>query len=117
MEFPKNFKEEKIKLFYLALRRRFLFLFRKKYVQESVTLRKGGCRRCPCCHTPGLFSKKNHCQYLKGQSCLLFDAKLPLFCKLYPIDEKDKTPFGKTHCGYYWEKQDLKKLKGKYKLL
>lgn len=108
------FKKDTIRRLHLALRRRYLFWFRKKYIQESLVLRKGHCLKCPCCYTPGLFKKNGRCKYLKGNSCLIYNSKIPPLCKLYPLDEQDKIPFSKKHCGYYWTKKDLKKLKEKH---
>lgn len=89
---------------YLALRRRYLLWFRKGYVKKSIAVRRGGCKMCPCCHTRGLLNKEGRCKHLsiKDNKCIVYEKLAPV-CKLYPVDEKDKTPFSKERCGYYWD--------------
>lgn len=97
-----NFQEVLVCL-YLAVRRRYLIYFRKDYVKKSLSSRKGKCNRCPCCHTRGLFSKTGKCKYLVNNSCSIYNTSIDYLCKIYPIDEKDKTPFSKKNCGYHWK--------------
>lgn len=108
--------KEKFNYIYLALRRRYLIWFREKYVQESIALRQGKCKMCPCCHSRGIFRKAGQCKYLQGNKCMIYDRLKPS-CKWYPIDEKDKTPFGKKNCAYYWKKEDQARLRKKYRFI
>ena len=82
---------------YRQVRRHCLWHFRKKYVLESMSKRKGKCKVCGCC-------EEIECKYSDGETskCIIYDIR-PLFCRLYPIDEKDKSEYGKIHCGFYWE--------------
>ena len=83
------------------LRKRYLFLFRKKYVIKSLNNRKGECKQCgTCCRTMIL------CPHLKEDSCTIYqDGDLSKFCKLYPLDKADQNLSGTVgKCGYYWEK-------------
>lgn len=108
-----DFKEGKIKYIYLALRRRYLIWFKKKYAQESIALRQGKCKMCPCCYSRGLFNSSGRCKYLQGNKCAIYDRLKPV-CRWYPIDEEDKTPFSKERRAYYWKKEDKERLKKKY---
>ena len=76
------------------VRRWGLVLLKPFYVMRSLSARRGECKHCGCC-----WSRK--CRYFDDPDCLRWD-NLPLMCVLYPIDEADKTPFAKEHCGFYW---------------
>lgn len=44
-----------------------------------------------------------HCPYLKNGRCAVYD-KQPLFCKIFPIDEKDKELNDvRELCSYYFQ--------------
>ncbi len=83
--------------FWRQLRRIRLVVFDPFYVMVQLSTRKGSCKSCGCC-------KVQKCKYEKDNRCTIYH-KRPFFCKIYPIDEKDKTPFGKKNCGFYWSKQ------------
>ncbi|MFA4992231.1 MAG: hypothetical protein WC569_06595 [Candidatus Omnitrophota bacterium] len=82
-----------------GLRHRWLVYFRPRYTIVSLLRRKGQCKACGLCcflNTPG-------CRHLKDGNCALY-ASQPFFCRVFPIDEKDKEMSGVSgECGYYWE--------------
>jgi len=83
---------------YASLRRRLLYYFKPGYVRKMARLRKGGCETCKgvCCY------RTRRCPLLKKGKCSIY-AKMPLFCKVFPIDPKDIELAGvKDVCGYYW---------------
>ncbi|MBU2541445.1 MAG: hypothetical protein KJ593_06060 [Candidatus Omnitrophica bacterium] len=82
-----------------GFRRRFLVLFRPRYVNNSLSMRKGECKKCGrCC-----LLNKSWCRHFKGGRCQVYERQ-PFFCKVYPIDPKDKSMSGvaREDCGYYW---------------
>ena len=88
---------------YRHLRRWYYKKLNPGYIRQSIARRKGKCRMCGCCK-----DRLIKCNYLEGKTCTLwrdrgFDA-LPEDCKNYPFDEKDKAPFSKENCGFYWGK-------------
>lgn len=87
-----------IKSVYRHLRRLFYLKCRKAYIEESIKLRKGGCKHCGCCKR--VFKQ---CSYFKnGKDCAKY-PNFPQVCKIYPFDEKDKNEFSRKFCGFYWE--------------
>jgi len=91
--------------YYQCFRRRFYLLFKKKYVLDSVTKRKGKCNNCSCCEVH-IFGKKYNCDYFdkKDKTCLIYNTdEMPRTCFYYPFDEKDKWDEYKDRCGFYWE--------------
>ena len=105
--------KEAFLIVYITLRRKLYFKFKKDYVLDMVKKRKGRCNqgqcgqdqsnRYNCCN---LWFCKAPCEYLDGKNCLIHDQpdKPPRpNCHLYPFDEKDKIPFYKDHCGFYWD--------------
>ena len=85
--------------FRIAIRRNYYLRFRKKYVQESIKNRKGQCKHQGCCNHSLL-----KCSAICGKDCKLW-KDLPEMCKIYPLDEKDKSWWSKKNCGFYWEKK------------
>lgn len=84
---------------YSGLRRRFFVFFRPRYVINSLLKRKGDCTTAGgCC-----LLNKPWCRYLENGKCQLYD-KQPFFCKIYPIDQKDKELSSLSkECGYWWD--------------
>ncbi len=84
---------------YGSLRRRFIFYFRKNYLNRQLSVRKGNCTaKGHCC---GLTMP--WCEYICSGKCSLY-ARQPLFCRIFPIDEEDKELSGvKDVCGYYFK--------------
>ena len=95
--------ENKLERCWLVFRRFYYLNFNKKYVEESLKKRKGKCNKKGCC------CMITHCKYFDKRTKLcsiwLKEGKdaLPLTCKQYPFDEKDKMPEVKKNCGFYWE--------------
>lgn len=89
---------------YQYLRRRYLLLFKKDYINKSLENRKGECNNCGCCDSIKIGFFKFKCKYFKNGECSIYDTdKMPYLCRIYPIDEKDKWGSSKEGCGYYWE--------------
>ena len=90
----------KYKYVYASIRRRFIFYFNKEYFNSQLSKRKGDCAACSvgCCKI--IISC---CPYLENKRCSIYD-KQPFFCKLFPIDEKDKELSDvKELCCYYFD--------------
>jgi hypothetical protein len=90
-----------------VLRRFFLYVFCKKYIEHNLTKRRGCCVRCGACCK--LFFKT--CPHLNldadgNYSCVKHESfRLPN-CKIFPIDRKDlkdRDMVSKVPCGYYFE--------------
>lgn len=79
----------------------YYFAFRTNYVIESLKARKGFCKQCGCCGEEDFICKNFNSQ---NKKCPLWN-RLPLICKIYPFDEKDKSTFSKANCGFYWKKE------------
>lgn len=87
------------------LRRRYYFMFRRKYVLDMVSRRKGRCERHGCCDL-SLLSGFRRCVDSEDRTrCLKWDT-LPLACRLYPFDEKDKIPATRPYCSFHWGESD-----------
>jgi len=87
-----------------GLRHRLLVYFRPRYTIDSLLKRKGKCQACgQCC-----LLNKPWCRYFKEGKCQVYDQQ-PFFCKIFPIDEKDKDMSGVAEkCGCYWDQEDSK---------
>ncbi|MBP7216491.1 MAG: hypothetical protein KBA46_04315 [Candidatus Omnitrophica bacterium] len=86
---------------YAGARRRYLYYFHRGYVLKQLTLRKGACnQRGDCCRLTLPW-----CKHLtKDGKCAAYQ-KQPLFCKLFPIDEKDQKLSGVgTRCAYFFKR-------------
>lgn len=83
------------------LRMRYLWYFRRDYLEDSMKRRKGYCERS----CKGLCCKINvpKCHYLRKEKCTLYKDQ-PFYCKLFPVDERDKYLGDvQEECTYYWE--------------
>lgn len=89
----------KYRCLYGCIRRRFIFYFAKRYFARQLSRKKGKCSTGGhCCNVLISF-----CPYLEDGNCSVYD-KQPLFCRIFPIDEKDKELYGvKYLCGYHFE--------------
>ena len=91
----------KIKLSLIAsLRRRYLFIFKRSYVNKMLSKRQGSCDGCGgmCC------IRNMNCSFFKKGKCSIYNKGIPLFCKIYPIDQKDIELGGMSDvCQFYWE--------------
>jgi hypothetical protein len=90
-----------------VLRRFFLFVFNKNYVETSISGRQGKCRRCGACCRLVL----HQCVYLAvgedGKSaCSKYQSFRMPNCKIFPVDcrdIKDRDLISDAPCGYYFE--------------
>ena len=89
----------RLKYVYASIRRRFIFYFVRSYFNKQMSRRKGNCfMEGHCCKTT-----IPSCPYFTGSKCAL-ENKQPFFCKVFPIDEKDKELSDvKELCGYYFD--------------
>ncbi len=75
----------KLKYIYAGLRRRFIYYFKREYFNRQLAKRAGECSGLGhCCKLT-----RSWCPYLKGSVCVKYGSQ-PFFCKIFPIDEKDK---------------------------
>ena len=89
----------KFRYLYAGLRRRALFYCARRYVDNQLRMRKGVCSSAGHCCKMTL----PWCRYFKAGVCSVYD-KQPFFCKIFPIDEKDKDLSDvKEVCGYYFK--------------
>jgi hypothetical protein len=96
-----------IRIFLLkgVLRRFFLYMFNRAYVQKNIERRKGSCKQCgACCR---LFM--SHCVYLRFEdgksSCVNYNGFRMPNCKIFPIDEQDikeRDVLSNIPCGYHF---------------
>ena len=91
---------------YKIYRRKFYAKFRKEYIKRSIAKRQGKCLHCGgCCATAMI--PCIHYDY-SNKECKIWKNKgysyLSQNCKNYPFDEKDKSPYSKRYCGFYWIK-------------
>lgn len=69
------------------IRRAFLIAFRKKAVEESLSLRRGACSRCgACCKI--LFKCPAYDDSNGEPKCLVYNDR-PGVCGLFPLDPRD----------------------------
>ncbi len=89
----------KLKYIYASIRRRFIFYFARGYFNAQMSRRRGACSLAGhCCQITLPL-----CPYLENGRCSIYD-KQPFFCKVFPIDEKDKELSDvKELCGYYFD--------------
>lgn len=88
-----------------GLRRRFYVLCRPRYVIVSLLKRKDNCKECGLC----CLLNKPWCRYLEDDKCAIYD-KQPFFCKIFPIDHRDKQLSRVSKdCGYWWYKNEKRK--------
>ncbi|OGZ20007.1 MAG: hypothetical protein A2654_02210 [Candidatus Nealsonbacteria bacterium RIFCSPHIGHO2_01_FULL_43_31] len=90
---------------YKIIRRRLYYIFKKKYIIDSLAKRKGKCNHCSCCEIK-FCGIENKCEYFDKNSkkCLVYNTeKMPTLCRIYPFDEKDKWDEFKDKCGFHWE--------------
>jgi hypothetical protein len=86
-------------IIYPSLRRRFLYYFRPEYVKSSIAKRTGNCTGCSgvCC------KRTRACPFLRLGKCRIY-RKMPLFCKIFPVDKKDIEISGVSDvCRYRWD--------------
>ena len=70
------------------VRRLYLNVLRRRYVQASLARRVGECRRCGACCQMGL--RCRHLTYEGALSaCRLYDKYRSSNCRNFPIDERD----------------------------
>jgi len=82
--------------------KKILFHVQKGLCQAAYKKQKGKCGVHGCCEAQ---PRMLRCKFIKGKKCLVWNTdKMPLRCKLYPFDEKDKSPFSKKHCNFHWDK-------------
>lgn len=69
-----------------SIRRRLIYYLKKDYIKNMLKYRKGSCNNCyaECCYLTRSF-----CMHLKDGKCLAYKKNMPLFCKIFPIDNKD----------------------------
>jgi hypothetical protein len=93
-------------LWFGVLRRFFLYVFNRKYVEQGIAKRKGNCARCGACCT--LIT--GNCVYLSFDSdgkslCRNYNAFRMPNCRIFPIDNndiKDRDIVSKKPCGFYF---------------
>ncbi len=81
--------------------RRFMLAhFRKGYIEQQLSVRRGSCRQCgTCCNL--LIT----CPRLTKQSnCLAYGVCRPEVCKIFPIDQRDieEVALCGGKCGFYF---------------
>lgn len=103
-----NISDKRINLLtviFSGLRHRWLVYFRPRYTIDSLLRRKGQCKSCGRCDT----LNTPWCRYFKDNKCQVYERQ-PFFCKIFPIDPKDKELSGVGEaCGYWWENESCKK--------
>lgn len=84
---------------YAGLRRRWLFVFYKEYVLRALDSRRGSCSGAGhCCKATIPW-----CRHLETGKCRAY-ASQPLFCRIFPIDERDQKLSGmRDICGYSFD--------------
>ena len=84
---------------YAGLRRRVIFYLRPGYFKRQLAGRKGACNQeGACCKLTIPW-----CPHLDGSACRIYSAQ-PLFCRVFPIDEKDlELSDVKGVCAYSFE--------------
>ncbi|HNV70215.1 MAG TPA: YkgJ family cysteine cluster protein [Candidatus Ozemobacteraceae bacterium] len=86
--------------FKIQLKRRYMMLFKKEEVAETLKLRRGECLSCgECCRSsfpcPFLFERD-------GLELCRIHADKPEPCRLYPFSPEDVFPHTEGKCGYYF---------------
>jgi len=83
-----------------SLRRRYLYYFRRSYVDRQIRLRRGNCDDCgaACC----LRTRK--CFYVKDGKCAIYGTRIPKFCMIFPVDKLDiKLASVEDVCQFTWD--------------
>ncbi|MBM3296990.1 MAG: hypothetical protein FJY83_05250 [Candidatus Aminicenantes bacterium] len=83
-----------------SLRRRYLYYFRRHYVDRQLRLRKGNCDDCGavCC----LRTRK--CFYVQDGKCSIYGTRIPKFCMIFPVDKRDIKLAGvEDVCQFTWD--------------
>ncbi|MBM3295580.1 MAG: hypothetical protein FJY82_13825 [Candidatus Aminicenantes bacterium] len=83
-----------------SLRRRYLYYFRRDYVDSQIRSRRGDCQGCgaACC----LRTRK--CFYVKDGKCSIYATHIPRFCKIFPVDPLDiRLASVEDVCQFHWE--------------
>jgi hypothetical protein len=77
------------------LRREFMKLIDKDFLDKKLRKRKGFCNKCgDCC---------KGCKYLKDKKCIVYNNR-PWFCyKEFPLDRLDQKIWGVKNCSYWFE--------------
>jgi hypothetical protein len=92
-------RQRKFRYLYAGARRRFLFHCRPAYVIDQLLKRKGACNKKACCCA----RTSPSCVFFKEKKCALYDD-MPFYCKIFPIDTKDKELSDVADaCEYYWD--------------
>ncbi len=89
------------------LRREYYISFKSDYIREQLRKRKGICGKHGCCDL-SIFHKSRRCLSKEDRTKCLRKSNLPIECKIYPFDEKDKIPETRSYCNFYWDKKDRK---------
>lgn len=101
-----NISRIKCRLLWSKVRRLYLCLFRKDYVNGSISRRRGECKRCgACCR---LFLK---CHSLVMENslanCRAYNRFRSPNCHKFPIDKRDLADRDLVSpdnpCGYWWD--------------
>ncbi|MBS1194453.1 MAG: hypothetical protein H6R29_385 [Methanomicrobia archaeon] len=82
-----------------SLRRRYLYFFRRDYVEKMLSVRQGSCEGCGgvCC------ARVRSCPFLEEGRCSLYTNGIPFFCQLFPVDWKDiELSAVSDVCQYSW---------------
>jgi len=97
---------EKLQLIRGKLQRFYIGHFRKEYVVERLSIRKGTCKRCgACCRLLFRCVYADQC-HGGGVSCRIYSRR-PVNCRIFPLDrehlaERDLMMPDRS-CGYYFE--------------
>ena len=93
------YKASYLKYGYSGFRRRVIFYLFRGYLNRSLFRRKGICvGDGSCCRLTIPW-----CRHLEGGRCSIYERQ-PLFCRIFPIDEKDlELSDVKGVCAYYFE--------------
>jgi hypothetical protein len=98
----------RLKLWGGVLRRFFLYLFRRSYIERSIAVRKGKCSRCGVCCRLTLDPCGGLCFDETGKSyCSKYEGFRPPNCRIFPIDkqdiaDRDLVAPKNVPCGYYF---------------
>ena len=98
---------------YMVARRWFLVTFKPRYVMRKQSARRsikvsGQCEDCDCCERVARGICKH---FTPNRKCavMMKTGKLPFWCDLFPLDEKDQKLMGvKDSCNFYWAGKKIK---------
>ena len=93
-----------------VLRRFLLNLFRRRYVQRSLSQRTGECERCGvCCHLVANKCGALHLHKDGSSTCRIYTVYRMANCCTFPIDRRDLADRDlvapDVPCGYSWPKE------------